>query len=46
MESSGITVKCGALSFVSSKATGSNELEANISKALYVYWQAAESYLG
>ena len=42
----GITVKYGALSFVNSKANGSNALEANISKALYVYWQAADSYLG
>ena len=42
----GITVKYGALSFVNSKANGSNQLEANISKALFVYWQAAESYLG
>ena len=42
----GITVKYGALSFVNSKANGSNVLEANISKALYVYWQAADSYLG
>ena len=42
----GITVKYGALSYVNSKANGSNELEANISKALFVYWQAADSYLG
>ena len=42
----GITVSYGALSYVNSKAAGSNELEANISKALYVYWQAAESFLG
>jgi hypothetical protein len=42
----GITVKYGALSYVNSKANGTNELEANISKALFVYWQAADSYLG
>ena len=42
----GITVTYGALSYVNSKANGSNQLEANISKALYVYWQAADSYLG
>jgi hypothetical protein len=42
----GITVKYGALSYVNSKANGSSELEANISKALFVYWQAAEALLG
>jgi hypothetical protein len=42
----GITVKYGALSYVNSKANGSNELETNISKALFVYWQAAEALLG
>ena len=42
----GITVKYGALSYVNSKASSSNELEANIAKALFAYWQAAESFLG
>ena len=42
----GITVTYGALSYVNSKANGSNELEANIAKALFAYWQTAEKYLG
>jgi hypothetical protein len=42
----GITVKYGALSYVNSKVGGSNVLEANISKALYAYWVAAEAFLG
>jgi hypothetical protein len=42
----GITVKYGALSYVNSKVKGSNILEANISKALFAYWQAAEALLG
>jgi hypothetical protein len=42
----GITVNYGALSYVNSKAGSSNELEANIAKALFAYWQAAEAYLG
>jgi hypothetical protein len=42
----GITVKYGALSYVNSMANGTKELEANISRALYVYWQAAEALLG
>lgn len=41
----GITVSYGTLSFANSKANSSNELEANISKVLFAYWQAAESYL-
>ena len=42
----GITVKYGALSYVNSKVKGSNILEANISKALFAYWKAAEALLG
>ena len=42
----GITVNYGALSYVNSKVGGSNVLEANIAKALYAYWEAAEAFLG
>ena len=42
----GITVSYGALSYVNSKHAVSNELEANLARALYYYFQEAEAYLG
>ena len=44
----GITVNYGALSYVNSKVTGSStgEAEKNLAKALFIYWQTAEAYLG
>jgi len=41
----GLTVTYGALSFVNSKAASSNEVEANMAKALYAYYVAAENML-
>ena len=42
----GITVNYGALSYVNSKAGSANAKDSDIAKALYAYWQAAESFLG
>ena len=40
----GITVNYGALSYVNSKAASANAEEANMVKALFAYYQAAEAY--
>ena len=42
----GLTVTYGALSYVNSKAASSNADEANMAKALFAYYSAAESYFG
>ena len=42
----GITVRYSVLSYANSKLTSKDPLEVNLAKALYVYYAAAEAYLG
>ena len=42
----GLSLKYGVLSYVNSMNKSSDEASANVAKALYAYWKAAEGYFG